>query len=53
MNIPSENPPVTLARVWGVECGRGYVTVAFVLNAGRRGDHMRRKIKWRPVRRAR
>lgn len=49
--VPSENPPVTLPRVWGIEQGRGYVTVEVEIEADNRGDHMRRKIKRRPVRR--
>lgn len=50
--IPSENPPVTLPRVWNIEQGRGYVTVEIEHEQDARGDHMRRKIKRRPVRRA-
>ena len=51
--IPSENPPVTLPRVFGVEAGRGYVTVEYQHEQDDRGAHMRHLIKKRPVRKAR
>lgn len=50
--IPSENKPVTLPRVFGVEQGRGYVTVEYRHQDDGRGMHMRRLIKRRPKRRA-
>lgn len=50
--VPSENPPVTLPRVFGVEVGRGYVTVEYQHEEDGRGMHMRRLVKRRKVRRA-
>lgn len=50
--VPSENPPVTLPRVFGVEAGRGYVTVEYQHEEDGRGAHMKVRVKRRKVRRS-
>jgi hypothetical protein len=47
----TERRGVTLARVVGAEQGRTYTTVVFEVEADGRGEHMRRQIKRRRVRR--
>lgn len=47
-----ERKPVTLSRVFGVEQGRGYVTVEYQHEADDRGAHMKTRIKRRSVRRS-
>jgi hypothetical protein len=45
-----EHPPVTLARVWEIEAGRGYVTVPFVHETDGRGQHMIQHIRRSAIR---
>ena len=57
MSLPAhhqfERKTVTLARVFGVEQGRGYVTVELPRDDDGRGMHMKARVKRRKVRRAR
>ena len=46
-----ERAKVTLARIPGVEQGTSYVTVPLRLDHDARGDHMKRLVRRRSVRR--
>lgn len=48
-----ERKIVTLARVWGIERGTGYVTVEVKHDDDGRGAHMKARVKRRKVRRER
>lgn len=47
----AERPKVTLARIPGAEQGARYSTVPFTMETNARGDHMKRRVKHRAVRR--